>query len=302
MSNRRSFIKKTLGLSAGLSLGLNPFQNNGINQRVIPRSGDTIPVIGLGTWQTFDTNDDQEKVRLSNVLRLLHQNGGTVVDSSPMYGRSESVVGNLTSDLGINEELFLATKVWTRGKRSGITQMENSLRRLGRKKLDLLQVHNLLDWQTHLQTLKDWKAEGSVKHIGITHYQSHAYNTMISIMKSQPIDFIQLNYSLAEREAEKKILPLAKDKGIAVIINRPYAGGALFRKTRDQALPAWVSDFGCTSWGQVFLKYILSNPAVTCAIPGTSKPKHLLDNLEAGRGRFPDPHEQQKILTLFKSL
>jgi diketogulonate reductase-like aldo/keto reductase len=257
--------------------------------RRIPSTGEELPVIGLGTWQTFDVGSaERERAPLEEVLRELVALGGRLVDSSPMYGRSEEVVGAVAEKAGVHGELFLATKVWTSGRQRGIEQMESSFRKLRAPRLDLMQVHNLVDVETHLATLRDWKAAGRVRYIGITHYTASAHAEVEALMRRETFDFLQINYSVAEPEAEKRILPLALDKGIAVIANRPLATGALLRRLGKRPLPAWAAEIDCTSWAQVLLKFVVSHPAVTCAIPATGKIEHLRDNLAAGSGRQPD--------------
>jgi len=214
---------------------------------------------------------EEERAPLKKVLQALIDHGGSVIDSSPMYGRSEQVVGDLTQSMGIKGQIFEATKVWTSGKDQGIFEMERSMQRMGANPMDLMQIHNLLDWKVHLRTLKQWKEEGKIRFIGITHYHSGGYAEMEHIMKTEELDFIQINYNLAVQDAAKRILPLAKDKGIAVLINRPYEGGVLFKKSKGKDLPAWANEIEVTSWGQFFLKFILAHPAVTCIIPGTSR-------------------------------
>ena len=250
-----------------------------------------LPKIGLGTWQTFDVADPRP---LAPVLSTFVQLGGKVIDSSPMYGRSEEVVGNLATSLGIRDKLFVATKVWTSGRAAGIRQMEESERKL-KGKVDLMQVHNLLDAGTHLETLRRWKTEGRIKHIGITHYTSSAYPSLEQYLKRGGIDFLQVNYSLAEREAEQRILPLAKERGIKVLINRPFGSGSLFRETRNKPVPAFAKDLGATSWAELFLKFVISHPAVTVAIPATSKVEHLRQNMNAGKGPMPDEAMRKRI-------
>jgi len=247
--------------------------------------------IGLGTWQTFDVSDPKP---LAAVLSTFVQLGGQVLDSSPMYGRSEAVAGDLATSLGIRNKLFVATKVWTSGRAAGIRQMEDSERKL-RGKIDLMQVHNLLDADTHLETLRRWKAEGRIKHIGITHYTSSAYANVEQYLRRGGIDFLQINYSLAEREAEKRILPLARERGVAVLINRPFGAGSLFRETRNKPVPAFAKELGATSWAELFLKFVISHPAVTCAIPATSKVEHLRQNMNAGKGPLPGEAMRQRI-------
>jgi diketogulonate reductase-like aldo/keto reductase len=249
--------------------------------------------IGLGTWQTFDVPTPAPN--LEEVLRLFVQLGGSVVDSSPMYGRSESVLGDLAVKLGVREKLYVATKVWTTGRAAGIAQMRDSERKL-RGKVDLMQVHNLQDADTHLETLRRWKAEGRVKHIGITHYHAGAHDRVAEHIRRGGIDFIQINYSLAEREAEQRLLPLAKERGVRVLINRPFGAGSLFRDTRNKPVPpALAIELGATSWAELFLKFVISHPAVTVAIPATSKPEHLRQNMNAGRGPMPDAAMRKKI-------
>jgi diketogulonate reductase-like aldo/keto reductase len=268
-------------------------------QRPIPSSGETIPVIGLGTWRTFDVGAARaERDPLADVLGRFVALGGRAVDSSPMYGTAESVVGDLAAGLGIADKLFLATKVWTSGRDAGIAQMETSLRRFRARRLDLMQIHNLLDWRTHLATLRAWKDAGRIRYLGVTHYTSSAYDELERVLRAEPLDFVQVNYSLGEREAERRILPLARERGIAVLVNRPFSEGGLFERVRGRALPAWAAEFECASWAQFFLKWILAHPAVTCAIPGTSRPEHLVDNMAAGRGRLPDAATRERMTAL----
>lgn len=273
-----------------------------MNQRMIPGSNEKLPVIGLGTWQSFDVgNTKKERDPLKEVLKILIQHGGSVIDSSPMYGRSEKVVGDLTTELQIQENIFEATKVWTNGKEAGIEQMNNSFELLKINQMDLMQIHNLVDWKLHLKTLKKLKAEGRIRYIGITHYHRGGYADFERIMRTEEIDFIQINYNLAVRDAAESILPLAKDKGIGVLINRPYEGGSLFRYTKNKTLPEWANEFDAKTWGQLFLKFILANPAITCVIPGTSKPMHMLDNVQAGFGKLPNAEHRRKMIELISS-
>ena len=271
--------------------------------RPVPSTGELLPVIGIGTWQTFDVGTGAaERAPLREVLRAFAAGGGRVVDSSPMYGAAESVAGDLIAERGLRERLFIATKVWTSGRDAGLRQMEESLRRLKVQQMDLMQVHNLVDVSTHTKTLLDWKRGQRVRYIGITHYTSSAYAEVERWLKTRQYDFLQINYSLAERDSEKKILPLALDLGVAVIVNRPFAEGALFRRVRGEPLPSVAQEMGIASWAQFFLKWIASHPAVTCAIPGTGKPEHLLDNLGAGRGRLPDAAQRRSMAQYFDSL
>jgi diketogulonate reductase-like aldo/keto reductase len=267
-----------------------------LHVRAIPSTGETLPVIGLGTWRTFDVGaTPAARAPQRDVLRLFIEQGGRVVDSSPMYGAAETVVGDLAAGLGTGDALFLATKVWTSGREAGVRQMQDSLRRLRRVRLDLMQIHNLLDWRTHLRTLREWKAAGRVRYIGVTHYTASAYDELERVLRAEPLDFVQVNYSLGEREAERTILPLAQDRGVAVLINRPFSEGDLFRRVRAQALPPWAGEIGCASWAQLFLKWIVSHPSVTCAIPATTRPEHLVDNMKSGHGPFPDAATRARI-------
>lgn len=267
-----------------------------ILKRAVPRTGEPLPAIGLGTWQTFDVAADNSSLEpLKEVLREFVRLGGSVIDSSPMYGDSESVVGALATELAIQKQLFLATKVWTRGRDAGIRQMEESFRRLRVQRVDLLQVHNLVDWRTQLATLRRWKDQNKVRYIGVTHYTASAYEELAGVLESQEVDFVQLNYSIAERDAERRLLPLALDRRIAVLVNRPFAQGALFRKLLGKSLPVWAKEIGCATWSRFFLKFIVSHPAVTCVIPATSKVEHLLDNMQAGVGPLPDAAMRERM-------
>jgi diketogulonate reductase-like aldo/keto reductase len=270
--------------------------------RAIPSSKEKLPVIGLGTWQAFDVSLTADiRKQLEDVLSLFVKLGGSVIDSSPMYDRAEEVIGELTSALGIRDKLFLATKVWTEGKQSGVESIERSMKLLRTKRIDLMQVHNLVDVNTQLATLREWKNEGRIRYIGITHYESGALSEIEKLMRSETLDFLQINYSLMEPEAGERVLPLAQERGIAVIANRPFGAGDLFGKVRSKPLPAWASDFDCRSWAQFFLKWIVANSAITCAIPATNKPHHLEDNMQAGVGRLPDPKMRQRMMKLVSS-
>ncbi|MEQ9423053.1 MAG: aldo/keto reductase [Cyclobacteriaceae bacterium] len=297
MQNRRIFLKTTGALVGCLACSVPAMAEEKIMKRAIPSSGEKLPVVGLGTWQSFDVGENASNIdQLKEVLTLLISKGGSVVDSSPMYGNSENIVGRLSTELDLSDKLFMATKVWTSGKQSGVDQMNRSMDLMAKRPMDLMQIHNLQDWDTHLKTMQEWKEEGIIRYTGITHYTAGNFPKMEKIMKAHPIDFIQLNYSIGDRAAEKSILPLAKEKGIAVLVNRPYQGGSLFRRTRGKELPRWAADLGINSWGQYFLKYILANEAVTCVIPGTDKPHHMLDNLGAGLGRLPSEKEQKMMV------
>src|SRR6266404_2146687 len=280
--------------------------------RTVPSSGEKLPVIGLGTWRAFDVDLTSDiRRQLQEVLSLFVKLGGRVIDSSPMYGRAEEVIGELTAALGIRDKLataspsggglFLATKVWTHGKENGIKSMERSMALLRTKRVDLMQVHNLVDVQTHLATLREWKQQGRIRYLGITHHEAGAFPDVEKVMRSEKLDFVQINYSLMEREAEQRILPLAQERGVAVIVNRPFGGGDLFSRARAKELPDWVTEFDCRSWAQFFLKWIIAHPVVTCVIPATDKPRHLEDNIQGGIGRLPDPRARQRMVEVVSS-
>jgi aryl-alcohol dehydrogenase-like predicted oxidoreductase len=302
--SRRNVLKLLAG--GPLALRMNDSRAADLLRRPIPASGELLPAVGLGTWQVFDIAGQagelgQARAALARFAAL----GGTVVDSSPMYGTSESVLGDLASGLGIHKRLFLATKVWTSGRDAGIRQMEQSIARMRvalKGPLDLMQVHNLVDANTHLATLRDWKAAGRVRYVGVTHYHEGAYAELERALRLDGIDFVQLNYSLAERAADKRLLGLAAERRIAVIINRPFAEGALFTRVAGKPLPGWSAEFGCASWAQFFLKWILAHPAVTCAIPGTRNVKHIDDNLGAATGPLPDAATRRKMAAHIDSL
>ncbi|HXZ91653.1 MAG TPA: aldo/keto reductase [Burkholderiales bacterium] len=274
-----------------------------LTMRPIPASGEPLPVVGLGTWQTFDVGGDaRARAPLGEVLAALAAAGGKLVDSSPMYGTSEEVVGDLVAALGLRARLFLATKVWTSGRAEGIAQMEQSLRRLRVERLDLMQIHNLVDVATHTRTLEDWKAAGRVRYVGVTHYTSSAYREVERVLKAGRYDFLQINYSLDEPEAAERLLPLAEERKVAVLVNRPFGQGSMFRRTRDKPLPGWAGELGIASWAQYFLKWIIGHPAVTCAIPGTAKPEHVRDNLGAALGPLPDAAARRRMAQHYASL
>ena len=289
------------------ALGLLPFPSSfaamvdTIRKRPIPSTNEQLPVVGLGTWQTFDAGDSAgERDPLKEVLKNLVAQGGKIVDSSPMYGRSEKVVGDLSTELKLNDKLFIATKVWTSGKENGIEQMNESFSKMQRKQIDLMQIHNLVDWQTHLKTLREWKEEKKIRYIGITHYAESAYSTIEQILNSNALDFLQINYSLANRKAAERLFPLAQEKKVAVIINRPFHEGMLFKYVQGKKLPEFAKEFDCKSWAQFFLKFILAQPAVNCAIPGTSNPEHMIDNLGAAFGKLPDEKQQQRMIKVIE--
>ena len=318
MFSRRQFLKSLLAGGAGLYLS-SPFlkafaqvapspkgsgaKAGGMLKRKIPKTGEEIPVIGLGTYIRYDVElSEGELTPRREVIRTLYQSGGRLIDTAYVYGRAEELLGRLTTELGIKDKLFIATKVWAEGRESGVRQMESSFAKLGVARVDLMQIHNLTDWQTQMETLKEWKAAGKTRYIGITYASPWASGRLMEVMKREPIDFVQQIYSIAVRDVEKDLLPLAQEKGIAVLANRNFEGGDLFRRARGRPIPEWARDFGCASWAQFFLKYVLSHPAVTCVIPATANPAHMADNLLAGFGRLPEERERQRMVEYFQSL
>lgn len=260
-----------------------------MHQRKIPSTGESLPVIGCGTWRTFDVGaGPPERAPLVEVLRVLFEAGGSVIDTSPMYGAAEAVVGDLLAGAGTRDKAFIATKVWTSGRDAGIAQMQKSMKLLRTERIELMQIHNLLDWRAHLPTLRAWKSEGRIRLLGVTHYTESAHAELETVLKAEKWDFVQLNYALDDRAVERRLLPLAAERGIAVLVNQPFGGGGLLRKLLPRKLPPWASEIGCTSWAQLLLKFVLAHPAVTCAIPGTGKPEHMRDNAQAGLGLYPD--------------
>lgn len=275
------------GTSQGISQGIN--QAAPLHRRPIPASGETLPVIGLGTWRGFDVGArPAERAPLREVVATLIGQGGRVIDSSPMYGRAEGVTGDLVADLKAREKIFLATKVWTSGREAGIAQMRRSFQLLRTERLDLMQIHNLLDWRTHLPTLRAWKEEGRLRHIGISHYTESAYDAVEAVLRAERLDVLQINYALDDRASENRLLPLAAERGVAVLVNRPFGGGGLLRRLAHAPLPDYAAEISCTSWAEILLKFVVSHPAVTCAIPGTADPGHMAANLRAGTGPLPD--------------
>ena len=299
--DRRSAIT---GLAAGaLATFLPPGADAADATRPIPTSGERLPVVGLGTWITFDVADNAAQRRArGEVLRAFFERGGRLVDSSPMYGGSEEVIGAEYARIGRPAALFSATKVWTVGGLAGRRQMEKSRALWSLPSFDLLQVHNLLDWETHLATLKAWKAEGRVRYIGVTTSHGRRHDLAEEILRRERLDFVQFTYSLADKDAEARLLPLAADRGAAVIVNRPFDGGALFGAVRGKALPGWAGEAGCRTWAEVFLKWIASHPAVTCAIPATSQVAHLHENMRALSGPLPDAALRRRIAADFERL
>ena len=272
-------------------------------KRRIPSTAEELPVIGLGTSGVFDVGGgSSERAPLAEVLNILTSGGGALLDTSPMYGRAEAVAGDLIAAQNLRARMFVATKVWTRGKDSGLQQIENSMRLLKVSKLDLVQVHNLLDLQTQLANVRELKQQGKVRYVGVTHYTAASHADLAELMRKEPLDFVQFNYSIATRDAEQLLLPLAVEHKVAVLINRPFEDGALFSRTRGKALPEWAAEIDCTSWSQFFLKFIVSHPAVTCVIPATANPVHMRDNIAAGHGRIPDGTMRERMAAYVASL
>lgn len=293
MTTRRDFLA---GASALALLAPAAAAETKMLTRPIPATGEAMPVIGVGTWQTFDVGGNPAmKPQLRQVLERLFDAGGTMIDSSPMYGTAEAVTGDLLADMTARDKAFLATKVWTSGREQGIAQMRQSAERFRSPRIDLMQIHNLVDWQIHLKTLRQMKAQGAIRYLGITHYTTGSLEQLAAIIAREPIDFVQLGYSIETREAERRVLPLCAERKVAVIVNQPFESGGLFRKVRGKALPPWAAEIGCASWAQLFLKYIVGHPAVTCAIPATDKPDHMADNAKAGFGALPDAKQRQRM-------
>lgn len=301
--DRRAFLR--LVLATGLAPRWNTakaVQTRSMLKRLIPGTEEQIPVVGLGTSDEFETDNGQQLRPLREVLRRFVDLGGTLVDTAPIYGNAETVIGRLVSELGLTKQLFLATKVRTYGKQAGIEQMQTSERLLKKRPLDLIQVHSLVDVDTQLDNLHRWKDAGHVRYIGITHSRVSAFDKLERLMRSTKLDFVQLNYSFTEPNAEERLLPLAADKGIAVLANRPFENGAMFRRVKGKQLPKWAAEFDCRSWAQFSLKYILAHPAVTCVIPATSNPDHLVDNMGAGVGALPDARTRRRMRDYVTSL
>ncbi len=303
--SRRRFLQQSVGLAvaaANWPLLLSASELAPI-KKAIPGTGELLPVIGMGTSRTFDVGSDQGlRQQLTEVLQTFFDHGGAVIDSSPMYGNAEQVTGDLLRTVKNKQALFAATKVWTRGRQEGISQMQRSSQRMGVKVFDLMQIHNLQDWQVHLETLKAWKANGKVRYIGITTSHGRFHDELEVILENEPFDFVQFSYNIMNRTAEERLLPIVRERGIATLINRPFARGELFRLVKGEALPAWAADIDVQSWGQFFLKFVISHPAVTCAIPATSKPHHMLDNMGAGFGRLPDMAMRKRMIEYISAL
>jgi diketogulonate reductase-like aldo/keto reductase len=281
-----------------------PMPDTALRSRPVPSTGEQIPVIGLGTWPVFDVGTEEEVRRpLREVVRRLLDAGARVIDSSPMYGRAEEVSGDLIAELEARGRAFIATKVWTAGRAAGIAQIKRSARLLRADPIDLMQIHNLVDWRTHLSTLRQMKAEGRIRYIGITHYTERALSDLADILETEAdIDFVQCGYSLAARAAERRLLPVAAARGVAVIVNQPLGQGGLVRRVRHKPIPDWAWEFDCANWPQLLLKYVLAEPAVTCVIPATRNPEHMAENLAAGIGRLPDAEQRRRIRAMWDEL
>lgn len=303
MITRRRFVQ-TMGAVASVgmlsrSAGAQP----AVITRTIPATGEALPAIGMGSSRTFDVSlDDGSRERLGEVLKLFFEGGGTLIDSSPMYGNAESVLGQLLRDTPGRERLFSATKVWTDGTSAGVDQMQRSMQRMGVERFDLMQIHNLRSWTDHLPTLRRWQANEKLRYVGITTSHGRAHEDLYRILETEDFDFVQLSYSLGNRNVERRLLPLARDRGIGVIVNRPFQRGSLFQKVKGVDLPAWAAEYDISSWGQFFLKYAISHPAVTCAIPATAKPHHMRDNMGAGLGALPDGATRKRMEIFFDDL
>lgn len=299
---RRRFLE----LIGGLGLAAVTGQVRGTRPgllRPIPSSGERIPAIGMGTWLTFDVGEDlnDRKSRLK-VLQAFFAMGGRLIDSSPMYDSSEEVIGWCLQRAAQRNQVFAATKVWTVGRANGVNEMEHSRKLWGIKRFDLMQVHNLLDWDTHLETLRDMKQKGRIRYLGVTTSHGRRHAELEHLLRTEPLDFVQLTYNVEDREAETRLLPLAAERKVAVIVNRPFQGGSLFRRVRGRPLPTWASEFDCANWAQFFLKFIVSHPAVTCAIPATTRVDHMKENMGAMIGRLPDPAMRRRMIRYYEEL
>jgi len=302
--DRRQFLQWLSVAGATLLAGVAAGEETGQHRRVIPSSGESLPVIGMGSWLTFgiDPQDAAALRQRQQVLAEFLKRGGGLLDSSPMYGQAEAVIGRCLKRIGQHPGLFAASKVWTHGNRQGVLQMEQSRQLWGLPRLDLVQVHNLMDWQTHLPQLRAMKRQGDIRYLGVTTSHGRRHRLLRHIMETENIDFVQFTYNLLDRQAESYLLPLAAERGIAVIINRPFRRGGLFDYVGRHPLPGWAVDIDCSNWAQFFLKFIVSHPAVTCAIPATSRPDHLQQNMGAAYGRLPDPPMRRRMIEAIKSL
>ena len=300
---RRQLVKAlmVIGISGPLLSGIVQAVDKGIITKPIPSSGEKLPVIGVGSARTFDASGNDELMKqLQTVLQTFFDHSGVLIDSSPMYGTAQAVIGQLLMKMRASDQLFSATKVWIEGEQSGIDQMEVSRKLWGVKRFDLMQIHNLVDWQTHLNTINVMKAEGRLRYTGITTSHGRDHNELEALLKKHAFDFVQLSYNIDNRIVEDRLLPIALDRGIAVIINRPYQKGSLFRRVKGKTLPDWAAEIGIQSWGQYFLKYVVSHPAVTCAIPATTKVRHMVDNMGAQTGKLPDQKMREEMVRYFQ--
>ena len=293
-----------LGLAAAATAGPAAAQSGPVVTKPIPATGQRLPVIGMGSWLTFDVGDDPAlRDARTEVLRAFFAAGGGLIDSSPMYGSSEAVIGHGLRRLGPTDGLFAATKVWTVLQSFGVSQMEASERLWAPERgFDLMQVHNLLDWEAHLETLADWKAQGRVRYVGVTTSHGRRHPDMARVLASQPLDFVQFTYNILDREAERVLLPLAAERGLAVIVNRPFRRGRLFDLFERHPLPGWAAEIDCANWAQFFLKFAVSHPAVTCAIPATSRVDHMVENMGAVYGRLPDAELRRRMVRHVETL
>jgi diketogulonate reductase-like aldo/keto reductase len=297
---RRDFIR--LAAAAGLLPAVSAAEDEQMMNRPIPSSGEKLPVIGLGTWQVFDVESTPEEINLRRqIVDLMLDRGGSLIDTSPMYNRSEKVIGDVLAQSGNRERLFLATKVWTDGKASGERQMRQSAESMKTDVIDLMQVHNRRDLDTQFGTIREWQQDKRIRYNGVTDYRESAHDEMEDVMKRYKPELVQINYSLGEHGADDRLLPLAQDLGIAVLVNRPYMSGQLFRAVGKRELPDWAKSFA-GSWGQFFLKFIVSHPAVTVAIPATSSLRHMADNLAAGFGEMPDAATRARMISYIESV
>ena len=299
--NRRAFLRLGAGLAALPLARPAPGANNpAILTRPIPASGEPLPIIGLGSWLTFDVGlSEHGRARSAEIIRAFLLRGGGLIDSSPMYGSAEAVIGAALQRLGPAPGLFAASKVWIVGRALGVYQMEQSRALWQTPRFDLMQIHNMLNWRAHIETLKAWRAQGRVRYIGITTSHGRRHARLEQALLAEDFDFVQLTYNIVDREAERRLLPLAKEKGIAVIVNRPFQRGALFKRVRQRPLPGWAAEIDCANWAQFFLKFIVSHPAVTSAIPATSQLAHLHENMGAAYGRLPDAGQRARMAALF---
>ena len=304
-TSRRELLKAGIGVGALIFLpSANLFAQSGpLIQRKIPSTGESLPIIGIGTARRYEAvTTEAERAPLREVLRRLKELGGKVIDTAPSYGTAETVVGDLVADLAIRDSVFIATKLGTRGREAGVDQLEQSFKHLRTPKIDLIAVHNLQDTQTQLRTLREWKQAGRIRYVGITTSFERQHSEFEQTMKAEALDFIQVDYALDNRKAGQRILPLAADRGMGVMINLPFGRGRLFKAVQGQPLPPWAGEFDCASWAQFFLKYILSHPAVTCAVPGTAKVEYLIDNIGAARGRLPDAAMRRRMESFIDGL